>query len=105
MSDENDCEFHGDSKKKLDSFPYEIKEQFIFAITQLCYGLTPTNIKPLHGLGSGVKEICKNGKPAYRCVYAIKNGIVHILHAFVKTSDGTDSKHENTIKIRYKAIA
>lgn len=105
MSDESDCQFHGDSKKNLNSLPYEVKERFIFAILQLCNGLTPANTKPLHGLGSGIKEICKNGKPAYRCVYTIKDSVVHILHVFVKTSDGTDSKHEKTIKIRYKAIS
>ncbi len=104
MTDDIECEFHGDSEKTLESLPDAVKERFIFAIIQLSYGLTPSNIKPLHGLGSGVKEIRKNGKPAYRCVYAIKKGVVHILHVFVKTSAGTDSKHEKTIKLRFKAI-
>lgn len=104
MLDECECEFHGDAKKTLESLPFEIKERFIFGIIQLCHGLTPNNVKPLHGLGSGVKEIRKNGKPAYRCVYVIKSGLVHILHVFVKTSGGTDSKHENTIKQRFKAL-
>jgi len=49
-------------------------------------------------------EFVQNGKPAYRCVYVVLDDVIHVLHAFVKTSDGTDSKHENTIKERYKNI-
>lgn len=105
MKEESECEFHGDSKKKLESLPLKVKEQFVFAIIQLCNGQTPAGVKSLQGLGQGVKEIRKNGRPAYRCVYTIKNGKVHVLHVFVKSSDGTDSKHEKTIKQRYKGIS
>ncbi|TOA30552.1 hypothetical protein CGK28_24830, partial [Vibrio parahaemolyticus] len=54
--------------------------------------------------GQGVLELKKNGKPAYRLVYVIKKDVIHVLHSFSKTSSGTDKKHEETIKLRYKAL-
>lgn len=104
MHEERETNFIGGSKKELLGLNDEIKEQFIFALMQLNLGLTPKNIDPLNGLGKGVKEIKINGKPAYRCVFVIKNGLVNVLHVFVKTSDGTDSKHEKTVKQRFKMI-
>lgn len=103
---EKEVVFHGDSEKQLREFPRTLLEKTIFSIVQLQHGQKASlKSKPMQGLGDGVMEfIIKNGHPAYRCVYVLRDDAVHVLHAFSKTSRGTDSKHEKTIKQRYKNI-
>lgn len=81
------------------------RDTFSIDIVMLMNRMQPlSSVKALNGLGSGVYELRKNGRPAYRCVYVIKNDTIYILHAFTKTSDDTAKKHETTIKKRYKSI-
>ncbi|CAK1881134.1 Addiction module toxin RelE [Vibrio crassostreae] len=102
---EKELIYKGDTEKKLESFPAEQREKFVADLVRLQYGLQPMmKTKSMQGLGKGVIEICKNGKPAYRVVYVIKDEKVYVLEAFVKTSNQTDSKHEKTIKQRYRDI-
>lgn len=97
--------YKGNTEKNLKNFPMEQREKFALDLMRLQYGLQPMlKTKPMQGLGKGVMEICKNGKPAYRVVYVIKDNKVYVLEVFVKTSDKTDSKHEKTIKLRYREI-
>ncbi|EHD0094774.1 type II toxin-antitoxin system RelE/ParE family toxin [Vibrio vulnificus] len=102
---EKEVNFKGDSEENLKEFPKKIKIQFLMDLVRLQSGLQPTlSVKPVKGLGknvSGVLELRKNGKPAYRVVYKIKKDSIDVLHSFVKTSDKTDSKHIKTIKKRY----
>lgn len=102
---EKELIYKGNTEKKLKNFPAKQREKFVADLIRLQYGLQPImKTKPMHGLGRGVVEICKNGKPAYRVVYLVKGDKVYVLEAFVKTSDETDSKHENTIKQRFGTI-
>lgn len=95
----------GNSEKALKSFPIDVLEKFIQDLVNLSHGEPPlSKVKAMKGLGNGVCELIKNGKPAYRCVYVVKGDVIHILHAFSKTSDGTDKKHEDVIKLRFKAL-
>lgn len=97
--------FEGDSDKKLANFPKEVLEKFVQDLELMRYGMEPLSAsKPMNGLGKGVRELKKNGRPAYRLVYVIKGNVIYVLHAFSKTSDGTDKKHEVTIKQRFSAI-
>ncbi|EGQ8122547.1 type II toxin-antitoxin system RelE/ParE family toxin [Vibrio cholerae] len=99
---EKKVRYHGDSEKCLLAFPKQIIECYAQDLEFLRYGLQPlSKVKPMKGLGKGVCELKRNGKPAYRLVYVIVEDVIHVLHAFSKTSDGTDKKHENTIKIRF----
>lgn len=97
--------FEGDSDKKLANFPKEVLEKFVQDLELMRYGMEPLSAsKPMNGLGKGVRELKKNGRPAYRLVYVIKGNVIYVLHAFSKTSGGTDKKHEVTIKQRFSAI-
>ncbi|ENM0322247.1 type II toxin-antitoxin system RelE/ParE family toxin [Vibrio vulnificus] len=97
--------FEGDAYKKLENFPQPVREKFVQDLEMMKYGMQPLSAsKPMNGLGKGVFELKKNGKPAYRLVYVIKDDVIHVLHVFSKTSDGTDKKHEITIKQRFSAI-
>jgi phage-related protein len=102
---EREIEYHGNSEKKLKAFPKKKLEKFAYSLFQLQNRMdTCLEAKQMKGLGDNVIELISNGKPAYRCVYVIIDDVIHVLHAFVKSSDGTDSKHEKTIKLRYKRI-
>lgn len=98
--------YEGSSEKDLENFPTKEIEKFVHDLDMLRDGLEAylTNSKPMKGLGQGVRELKKNGRPAYRVVYVIRGNVVHVLHAFSKTSSGTDKKHEDTIKLRFKNL-
>ncbi|MCU8168298.1 type II toxin-antitoxin system RelE/ParE family toxin [Vibrio vulnificus] len=97
--------FEGDSYKKLENFPQPVREKFVQDLEMMKYGMQPLSTsKPMNGLGKGVFELKKNGKPAYRLVYVIRGDIIHVVHVFSKTSNGTDKKEEDTIKQRVSRI-
>lgn len=97
--------FEGDSHKRLSNLPREVLEKFVQDLESMKVGEPPlSKLSSMNGLGAGVCELKKNGLPAYRLIYAIKGNVIHVLHVFSKTSNGTDKKHENTIKLRYKNI-
>lgn len=94
--------FCGNAEKELLALPKAILEKFALDLEFIANGMEPlSRVSPLNGLGKGVLELKKNGKPAYRCVYVVDDDAIHVLHAFLKTSDGLDKKHETTIKSRY----
>lgn len=102
---EKTVQFSGDSEKVLKGFPRAVKEKFVSDLELMRYGMRPlSQSRSMSGLGDGVFELKKNGKPAYRLVYVIKGSVIYVLHAFSKTSSGTGKKHEDTIKSRYKRL-
>lgn len=102
---EKEVNFKGNSAENIQNFPEKVKVQMLMELVRLQNGLQPTlSVKPVKGLGkniNGVLELRKNGKPAYRVIYKIQKDAIDVLHAFVKTSDKTDSKHIKTIQQRY----
>lgn len=83
----------------------KVQEAFAVDLEMIMNGLKPLSpSKPLNGLGKGVFELKKNGRPAYRCVYVVKDDTLYVLHVYSKTSDGTPKHHEDTIKARYKSV-
>lgn len=103
---ERELKYHGNSEKALKSFPNKKLERFAYSLFQLQNRMDPSlEAKAMKGKCLGVIELISNGKPAYRCAYAIIDDVVHVLHAYAKSSTGTDSKHEKTIGTRYKRIA
>jgi phage-related protein len=97
----------GDSKENLMEFPKDIRRDMGFALSAAQAGLTPDNVKPFKGIGSGVFEIAERyDKEAYRLVYGVKIGKnLYVLHAFHKKSKSgiaTPKPDVNLIKRRYK---
>lgn len=83
----------------------KVQESFAVDLDMMMNRLMPlSSSKALNGLGKGVFELRKNGRPAYRLVYVIKDDTIYVLHVYSKTSNGTPKAHEETIKKRYKAI-
>lgn len=68
----------------------------------IAYGLMPTiESEPLPG---GVIELKKNGSPAYRCVYKVLEDVIVIVHAFKKTTNGSDKKNMETLEQRLRNL-
>lgn len=101
-----ECEFLGDSKKIITSFPNGAKAEMLHQIEKLLHGLEPSDWKVVHGVGAGVKEIrIRNDKNQYRAVYVAHRGnTVYILHAFKKSKSDMSSRDFKTIQLRYKEI-
>lgn len=97
--------FESDSEKELKSFPRKVLEKFAQDLALMKQRMAPlSTVKPMKGLGKGICELKKNGRPAYRLVYVIRDDVIHVLYAFSKTSKGTDKKHEVTISARFKNL-
>jgi len=95
----------GAEKDMTSAFPRSLLEEVSVEQTRLRYGLTPLKkTKAMNGLGHGVIEWIKNGKPAYRLIYVVGKNAIYILHAFSKTSSGTPKSEEDTIKLRFKML-
>jgi phage-related protein len=90
------------------ALPKDKQEVFAKALTDIMNGRPPAmKPKPLKGLGknkTGVLELKINGSPAYRVVYVIKAGVLYLLHAFTKTTNGVDKRAMDTVVKRYKEI-
>lgn len=93
--------------KALLSLPEWVQLAFVHALDSVFYGVDPgMPITHLKAIGPGVVELKIYGSPAYRCVYRSKApGQVDLLHAFVKTSEGTDKKNMETTALRYKKLS
>jgi len=102
---EKKVNFIGDSEKELDKFPHQVKERFVQDLMMMVYGMEPlSSVKALNLGCKGVCSLRKNGRPAYRLVFVIIDDVIHVIHAYSKTSSGMDKKHEDTIKLRFKKI-
>jgi phage-related protein len=92
-----------DDLKKL---PMAVQHEIGFSLHQVQEGKTPSNAKPLKGLGSGIVEIVSDhNKNTYRTVYAVKLGDdVYVLHVFQKKSKhgiATPKQEIELIKSRF----
>ncbi|NES22378.1 MAG: type II toxin-antitoxin system RelE/ParE family toxin [Symploca sp. SIO3E6] len=97
----------GSSKKKIQSFPEEVKKLIGDELQIIQFGGMPKDAKPFKGVGSGVFEIAiKYDNDAYRCVQAVQLGkYIYVLHAFQKKSKKgieTPKPDVDLIKKRYQ---
>ncbi len=79
----------GSSRRKLKSFPPEVKDVMGYALFQAQLGLKAPSAKPLRGFGgAGVLEIVEDHQgDTYRAVYTVKfSDLIYVLHAFQKKS-------------------
>jgi phage-related protein len=76
------------SLEDLKKFPTLVQKEIGFTLYRVQEGKTPSNVKHLKGLNSGVMEIITDyNKNTYRSVYAVKVGKdIYVLHAFQKKS-------------------
>lgn len=108
-SSERPVKWVGDSKKRLLTFPKEIRTQVGYALSEAQMGRKAAYAKPMTGLGSGVLEIvADHDGDTYRAVYAVKLGEdIYVLHAFQKKSTigiKTPKAEVDLIKARLREV-
>lgn len=86
--------------------PEDHREAFLASLEFQCNGLDPLlKFTHLTDVGSGVIELKRNGRPAYRCIYYSKlPGHVVVLHVTLKTTNGSDAQLKRTAKKRLKDV-
>lgn len=94
------------AEKELKSLPENHQIAFLQNLSMVAHGMAPTMaIDHLESAGAGVIELKINGRPAFRCVYYNKlPGQVIVVHATVKTTNGSDPKILKLVKQRLKAL-
>ena len=101
-------DFIGSSRKDIQEFPEEVKEDIGYALFEVQKGGKPASAKPLKGFGgAGVLEIIENFEgDTYRAVYTVKfSKVVYVLHCFRKKSKHgikTPQKEIDLIKQRLR---
>ena len=78
----------GDTKKKIRSFPDNVKKLVGDELQFIQFGEIPKDTKPFKGVGGGTFEIVTPfDTNTYRTVVAVKIGKnIYVLHAFMKKS-------------------
>lgn len=94
------------AERAFQGLPHEVQAQFAYDLRLVQGGRDPlSDFKVLKGNWSGVIELIENGSPAFRAVYCAKHlDTVFVLHAFTKTTNGTDRKAIQTVEGRYKIM-
>ena len=95
-------------RKEIGVFPDEIRGDLADALARLDAGLVlsmPLS-RPMPDIGGGVHELrLKARSGAYRVVYAlVQRGVVHVLHAFKKTTQSTSARNLELARKRLKEV-
>lgn len=93
-------------EKAFTSLPWDIQVSFITNLDMVCHGKKPElEIDYLTSVDKGVIELKINGSPAFRCVYYNKlTGVVVVVAAYVKTTNGSPTKELPGITKRVSAL-
>ena len=95
----------GDSRKTVREFSAEARHEAGVELMAVQAGLTPTDWKPMTGIGVGVKEIRIRAGNAYRVIYLAKfPEAAYVLHAFVKKTPKTAKHDLDLAEGRYKDV-
>lgn len=98
--------FLGNSLDRIRAFPIEARRQAGFQLDRLQSGLDPNDWKPMKTIGKSVREIrIREGGGAYPVIYLANVGdAVYVLHAFVKTSQGTAQSDIELAATRFREL-
>ncbi len=98
--------WEGDSRDVVRGFPDDIKKKLGEDIRRLQQGVRPLDYRPMPSIGRGVAELRqRDANGWYRTIYlSVENGVLHILHSFIKKSAKTPQKDLNTAEARLKEL-
>jgi phage-related protein len=96
----------GACRREIEALPEEVRVDLADALARLDAGLVlsmPLS-RPMPSIGRGVQELrLRDRSGTYRIVYAlIQRGVIHVLHAFKKTTASTPAKNLNLAAKRLK---
>lgn len=95
-------------RREIEELPEEVRGDLADALARLDAGLVlsmPLS-RPMPSIGRGVHELrLRDRSGTYRIVYAmIQRGIVHVLHAFKKTTATTPARNLNLATQRLNEV-
>lgn len=97
--------FVGSSLDDLRNFPDEARRAAGFELRVVQNGLEPSDWKPMHVIGPGVKEIRIHVLGEWRVMYVAKlRDMVYVLHAFQKKTQKTSRQDIDLARRRYRQI-
>jgi len=97
--------FVGSSLDDLRNFPDEARRAAGFELRAVQNGLEPSDWKPMHVIGPGVKEVRIHVLGEWRVIYVAKlREAVYVLHAFHKKTRKTSGHDINLASQRYRQI-
>lgn len=95
-------------QREINDLAQEIREDLADVLARLDAGqpLSMPLSRPMPGIGQGVHELrLRDRSGAYRVVYAlVVLGIVHVLHAFKKTTRSTPQRNLDLARRRLSEI-
>ncbi len=98
--------FVGTSLDDLQQFPVQAKRAAGYELWQVQNGLDPSDWKPMHAVGIGVREIRIHSGGEWRVLYVAKfSEAVYVLHAFGKKTQRTSKSDIELAARRYREIA
>ena len=97
--------FMGSSLDDLRDFPMEVRKAAGFELYAVQRGFEPSDWKPMHAVGPGVKEMRIHVLGEWRVIYVAKRAdAVYVLHSFFKKDRKTNPKDIELARKRYKQI-
>jgi len=95
-------------RREIEVLPEAVRGDLADALARLDAGLVlsmPLS-RPMPSVGRGVHELrLKDRSGAYRVIYAlVRQGAIHVLHAFKKTSQTTPVRHLELARRRLKEV-
>ena len=98
-------QFIGSSLDDIRDFPDEARRQTGFELYAIQRGLEPSDWKPMHAVGAGVREIRIHVLGEWRVIYVAKfSDAIYVLHAFQKKTQKTRSEDIELAQRRYRQI-
>jgi len=98
--------FVGTSLDDSKRFPVQAKRAAGYELWQVQNGLDPSDWKPMHAVGIGVREIRIHSGGEWRVLYVAKfSEAVYLLHAFGKKTQRTSKSDIELAARRYREIA
>lgn len=95
----------GDSLARLRAAPAGIRSDAGYQLDLVQRGETPTDSKPMPGVGPGVIEIRLHGDNEFRVFYIARFGdAIHVLHCFVKKTQATRKADIDLARQRYSGL-
>jgi phage-related protein len=97
--------FVGSSLDDLRNFPDEARRAAGFELRAVQSGLEPSDWRPMHIIGPGVKEIRMHVLGEWRVIYFAKlRETVYVLHAFQKKTRKASRHDIDLARQRYRQI-
>lgn len=91
----------GSSRRDLRAFPDDARRKAGFELRAVQRGHTPSDSKPMHSIGRGVREIRIRTRDAFRVFYVSTfPESVYVLHALQKKTQKTSKRDVNLGKQR-----